>query len=216
MRRISSVLLASLIVGACSGSRNETPPPAASAMATVAVPSIGVPATVTPLPPTPVPIATTSPTAEATSSRCPVVSPMTIEAFGLGNEAGCFGREDLQVQGFVDAPPGIGFGPTWIEPKWLFFPVFEWALWTLPPGDGQDCGGKEPCNSMFVFVNPDSGVTFAGPPRWVIVTGHVNDPAAATCHYASDPPQEFTEADNASARESCAGRFVVTRVDDAP
>ena len=216
MRRIAYLLLVACLVGACDGSRSSASPPATSAPGTAGVTPAILPATATPLPSSPAAVATASDTADATSTACPAVSPMTIDAFWHAAEAGCFGTEDLQIQGYIDAPPGIGFGPTWIEPKWLYFPVFTWALWPVPPGDDQSCGGVDPCNGMFVFVNPKSGDIFKGPARWVIVTGHINDPAAATCHFASDPPQEFSDADNAAARESCAGQFVVTRVVNAP
>ena len=215
MRRISCLILAGCLAAGCDGARNQMPS-RRSEVATVGPTATAIPATATPVSPSPSKAATATGTPDATSSVCPAVSPMTIDAFWQSAEAGCFGTEDLQIQGYIDAPPGIGFGPTWIEPKWLYFPASRWALWPVPPGDDQSCGGVDPCSGMFVFVNPASGDIFTGPARWVIVTGHINDPASATCHYASDPPRAFTDADNASARESCAGQFVVSRVLDAP
>jgi hypothetical protein len=208
--RISMSVLA-LTAAACTGGPATALPTAGpTAGAAQPTPSPVVIATTSPTP-------TPAPTPEVTEAGCPTVTPMTIIAFWNGvEEAACFDDEDIEIQGWIDAPVGIGFEPTWIEPKWLSFPVFDWALWSLPPGPDQDCGGAEPCTSMFAFLNPDSGVLFEGPPRWVIVTGHLNDPASATCHYASDPPRTFTAEDDARARETCAERFVLTAVREAP
>lgn len=215
MVRGGSQALVALVVAACTGA--GTPSPGTSAVEVpTGTPSAAPSAATSPspiVPSGPRPTSTPVPTSAITEPTCPTTSPIDLDDLNLEE---CVGSHDVEVRGWVDAPVGVGFEPTWIEPSWLYFPVFEWALWSRPPGPDQDCGGIEPCNSMFVFVNPDSDVVFEGPPRWVIVTAHTHDPASTTCHWVSEPPRTFTAEEDAEAREHCASSFVITAVRDAP
>ena len=69
----------------------------------------------------PQPTATPGPTPEVTAVPCPTSSPIPLEDLNFEE---CVGPEDIEVRGWIDAPVGIGFEPTWIEPSWLYFPVF--------------------------------------------------------------------------------------------
>jgi hypothetical protein len=73
------------------------------------------------------------------------------------------------------------------------------------------------CVWFFVHINPASGLTLDGPPRWVIVTGHREDPASAQCRwvYPDNWPLE-TDLDDASAVDLCLQQFILVSVRDAP
>jgi hypothetical protein len=165
---------------------------------------------------TPVPVATQpAPTAALpTPVICPGAQPFTVEQYAeiVHEEPGCFGPADVTIRGWIDEPPIVGFMPPIIEPGWLAYPPEPTlALWSGPP-DSSECPDSD-CAAMFVHIRPGSNVRFDLPARWVIVTGHSLDPAAATCQYEGIPtptdeaPGDFT---------GCNVQFVITRVSDAP
>jgi hypothetical protein len=68
-----------------------------------------------------------------------------------------------------------------------------------------------------LHVDPSSGLSLDfPPPRWVLVRGHLRDPAAETCHfvYAGDSTEE--RMPDAMAIESCRQGFVLVSYQDAP
>ena len=92
-------------------------------------------------------------------------------------------------------------------------------LWSIPRlGDEHGCSlDIEPdCASIFIYLDPASGLSFGDEPGWVIVTGHVADPAAATCHYVVGPDWPGDRPDDEIARIECGGHFVVTGVSPSP
>jgi hypothetical protein len=207
MHRFATSALVALLVAACAG--QGSPSPSTAAIATSAPTPTARPSA------TPRPTPTLDPTPAVTEDPCPTTSPISIEDLHLDE---CNRSGGVDVRAWIDKPDGgIGFECCdFIRPAWLYLPDFAWALWNRQPGPDQDCAGLEPCTSLFVNVHPDAGFELGGPARWVIVTGHTNDPASASCHWVSDPPREFTEEEDAAAREHCAGSFVITAIRDAP
>ena len=78
------------------------------------------------------------------------------------------------------------------------------------PDASYDCGGQGGCPWVFVHVPPGSSLTFNARGRWVKVTGHIGDPAAAACHYVypSDSTQNEKLPDS-DAQRWCSEGFVV-------
>ena len=141
-----------------------------------------------------------SPSASASASvtsspRCPDSEPdlaFLISMTGWERLA-CFGDRPMTVVGTYGCGGCGGTEPGIYEPSWLAAPVhidFLWVDWRI--GAPLD-----------LHIAPDSGLAF--PPEGSIVrmTGHFNDPAAATCI--------FTGADGnpETIEEGCREAFVV-------
>lgn len=223
MVRLASLLAKALFVAGCAAIP-PSPSPAASTAAVVATPTANPTATPPPTsPPTAIP--TTEPTTEQdptrepipTSGSCPGDSNLTIALY-LDSDLSCFGSTDVEFRGWLDYPSAIGFSPPGVKPKWLYFPSSNLsALWQVPPvGPENQCAEGFVCAYMFLHVDPASDVTLTGPPRWLIVNGHRDDPNAARCHYVY--PEDWTEPhlDDAVAVATCRQSFVLTAVHDAP
>jgi hypothetical protein len=92
------------------------------------------------------------------------------------------------------------------------------TLWDAQPvGPDQSCEVEgRGCAWFFLHVDPAAGPVFEPRPRWIIATGHVDDPAAETCHYVY--PEDWTEgrADDANAIATCRAQFVLVAIRDAP
>jgi hypothetical protein len=129
----------------------------------------------------------------------------------------CFGSHDVRVLGWLDRPPVFGFTPPEIRPNWLAYPpdgTMYFTLFGAPPSDPEHTCAD--CQGFFVHLPPDSTIVLEGPARWVIVTGHRHDPAAARCHYVEPPDDDLGELpDDSSARAHCRQMFVLTAVEDA-
>jgi hypothetical protein len=88
------------------------------------------------------------------------------------------------------------------EPAWLACSPFSLQA----PGDTRKVGPSE----LFVAIHPSANVSIAIEPyAQVRVTGHFDDPAAATCHETQLGDAE-TLAPAAETIERCRGEFVVT------
>ena len=192
------LLVATLILVA--GCAAETPPPSSAS------PTAG-PTTSTAPTPTAVPVGT-----------CPTNSPMTVRQFVEADPNCAIGR-DVEIRGWLDAPPAIGFEPPGIEPSWLnWFGGLSFIYETGPVGPDGICetDGGRGCADFVWSIDPASGLELTGPPRWVIVRGHLDDPAAQTCRYVY--PEDWTaeRAADAQAVETCRQRFVIVAFRDAP
>lgn len=196
MSRLPLVLASVLLLAACEAATPSAPVASPSARPT---PSL-VPT------PTPVPVGT-----------CPTDSPMTVRQF-VNADASCAIGRDVEIRGWLDAPAGIGFGPPGIEPSWLnWYGGLSVLYETGPVGPDGNCQtpGGEACASFFWALNPASGLELSGPPRWLTVKGHLDDPAAQTCRFVY--PEDWTDArrDDAEAVETCRQRFVIVEFRDA-
>ncbi len=152
-----------------------------------------------------------SPTASAIpASPCDSASPVRVDRLNVGGRA-CFGSNDMQVLGWVAPSWGIGGTSTGVVPSWLGETMTDPVLW-LKPRNPEGCFSEDDCVWVFVHVRPTGGVAFALPERWVEVTGHFDDPAAATCRWdgRSNPPGDTLQ----QAVDRCRDAFVVTAVRD--
>jgi len=194
------VLGAALIVGCGSAGASPTPSIAttASAAAGQATPTL---ASVSPT-------AVTSPSGQASavaSFDCGSKPPdlATIVALDPAARLACFGGSTLVFQATVSkAISDCGIGPR-VEPAWFCLPgVF---LDTPAPASGP--------GPLDVYWDPASGITAATfrSGKTVQITGHFDDPAAATCHVASVPAGQSPAAPDAVVL-SCRETFVVTGV----
>src|SRR5262245_13753466 len=224
MGRIARLLVIVPLVAACATAPGVTGVPISSGVATGPSPTAGAPTTGphTGAPPSAAPsmvaaspAATPLPSSTEAAGGCPTNSPLTVAEFGDAFFL-CFGPEDVEIRGWIDAPSDVGFEGPAIEPGWLAYPAEPIRmLWNSPPGDDQTCGGAPGCGGIFVHISPGSDITFDGPPRWVIATGHTMDPVAATCHYVAENAT-FNPEENSFAQLTCQGHFVLTGLRDAP
>jgi hypothetical protein len=132
----------------------------------------------------------------------------TIEALIAldGNDrVGCYGSRDVSFRAWI-VDPGEGYGGTCpqISPSWLQVCVLpDWWL----------SAGKSAEGSLDGLKRPDATGDLAGVGRWVNVTGHFDDPAAATCRLAvGDGAAEDLPPAGWFVLQ-CRMRFVVTRMD---
>lgn len=152
-------------------------------------------------------------------SFCPTEPILTI--YAARANAACFHGKALRVVGWLDKLPAIDSDGPAIAPDWLNFPTATLpALWSVKPlvQDGlpacsTDSGGNlDDCDWNMTFVNPASGLSLGKTPRWVIVTGHFDDPVAETCRYTSGGPFGDQIPPAVYARQACRSEFVVTGV----
>ncbi|MEO8468679.1 MAG: hypothetical protein ABI573_03310 [Chloroflexota bacterium] len=113
------------------------------------------------------------------------------------------------MTGWLAPSWGIGGISSGIVPAWLGDWDQEPVLWLKPhPADG--CNLEDDCVWIFVHVQPGSGLTLGPPERWVELTGHLDDPVAATCDWTGVGEPIATEA----VVPICRARFVATSVSD--
>jgi hypothetical protein len=120
----------------------------------------------------------------------------------------------VNLIGWADRPIATGVEPPSIDPAWLAYwlPAPISTLWSeRPVGESPECV-TEGCAWIFVHIVPGSGVTFATKPGWVLVTGHLNDPLAETCHWVYAPDMDVGTLNDISARRQCRGSLVLTNV----
>lgn len=219
MTRFALLFGCALMLAACfagnppSGTAALASPAEVTALptTTAATPSVG-PTVVPTLLPTPVP----------GSGLCPTDSPLTVRQLVFTDALLCFGRSAVRVRGWLDLPPSIGFEPPSIEPGWVYYPAPDApTIWEAKPAGRDNCEvDGEQCAWFFPHINPASGLTLDGPPRWLILTGHYLDPAAETCHWVypddwPDAPSDTPES-RAAAVALCRQGFVLDSFVDAP
>ena len=219
---IRRLVLVAVLVGGCAQGGVPTAP-ATQAIATNALPT-GTPtpsaaASASPDPTAshpPEPTAEPSIEPERTPKPCPTAQVLTVDEF-VDARFACFGDEDIKIRGWVDYPTPLGFEGPWIEPDWLAYPVPDAiALWSaVPRGEFHRCPAAEPdCEWFFPHLKPGSGLSFLPVERWVIVTGHVHDPAAEACHYEDPVTGERLPLDETDAIRQCRHGFVVTAIEE--
>lgn len=201
MTRLGLVVGSIVLVAACSGATAAPTPTAAPA------------ATRSPAPterPTPTPV--------EGAGICPTDSPLTVLQFSNADPE-CFGGSELVIRGWLDEPPGMGFEGPLIKPEWVAYPAAGLpTLWTGRPVEPDHVcpAAGLPCAWFFLHLNPASGLDLDISPREITVTGHLDDPAAATCHYTYDDNWEGDRPDDANAVAECRTKFIVVSFSDAP
>lgn len=142
--------------------------------------------------------------------------PLDVNHLGeLGGSGGldCFGSEELSLPAARDSTCGEGSNSWVVEPLW--FLVRDIILVQL---NAQD----EPLRELGALLHPEvvgdweDGVCTADyRPATAQVTGHYDDPAAASCSIR-DPESAQPEIDLRYAAYWCRTAFVVTRVEPLP
>jgi hypothetical protein len=194
MHRSAVALFAAVVLAGCSAPGEPSPTAPASAAAT------GAP---TSREPTAAPSPTTKP--------CPTETPMSVDAY-LAADPSCFGAADVTIAGWEDlptytsqkqAPPN---SPTWLT---AFVPAILEP--TIPHRDCDEDSG--PCSWIDVHIDPASKLAFETDGAWVVVTGHRDDKAAASCKLAGPMPDgsDQTPAPDAVV-DLCRASFVLTSV----
>lgn len=216
-KRSGALFLGALLIAACQPGAS-TPPAATATAAAVESAEPSAPATAAP---------TVEPTIEPTAAPTeqPVVTPVPIDPScpNASDEVisvqeyvdaptSCF-RFGVQVRGWLDTPPPLGFEPPLVLPSWIYYPANSAAsLWHQPPPEPDHiCANGEDCWWFFPHMDPDVDLGFAPLDRWVILTGHTRDPRARNCHYDGEGPNP-----NPELVVICGRQLVVTDIDAAP
>lgn len=171
------------------------------------VPVVDPPAGPAPVPPTTAfPVVPTGPL--KASAPCPA-GPVTIAkivATDANDRVACFGSRQLTFRAWV-VDPGVGYGGACLQvnPTWLQECVLpDWLLASNRTGTGEIHG------QLHALKRPDATGDLTGVSRWVDVTGHFDDPAAATCQVEAGPSPG--EPPVAWFVLQCREQFVVTRI----
>lgn len=127
----------------------------------------------------------------------------------------CLGRSEIRVTGWLADPEGIGWGSPRIEPAWLGdMLAIRRVLWLKPLVPDRWCIEDTDCLWMHL-TSPDASELPLTPDRWVTITGHVDDPAAATCHWTGPEGTYSRPLTRVEAVALCRSHFVVTAIEDA-
>ena len=216
MTRFALLSICVLVFAACFAGN---PQASGTAVTPTLAPATAAPSAVAQASATPALEPSTAPTAVPGSGLCPTDSPLTPLQL-VETASSCFGRSAIQVRGWLDGPPSIGFEPPTIKPGWMYYPAPEApTIWEQQPAGQDDCFvGDRQCAWFFPHIKPTSVLTIDGPPRWLVLTGHFDDPAAVRCHwvYPDDTPLKDRVADDADAVALCRGGFIVDSFVDAP
>ncbi len=235
---IAPVFTAALLAG-CSGISSstgpETPTTAPSASPTGAAVSTST-ASATP---SPIPAATPTPTPDAGVSPTVAPSPSSTGATGIdgcptppvdlattrdlvraGKAVKCFGSRSLTFRAYVPTTEGLGgvsgwkMTPAWLADDWMGAilqpkPLTEqdqdaWLIARVPPSLGR-CAITDEGAPACPFGQHLDG--------YVAVTGHFDDPAAATCKSAPWESGQDPGPSKAKMVARCRARFVVTRIE---
>ena len=141
--------------------------------------------------------------------RCPAepLDASAIATLSRADRVGCFGGRDLTLRAWV-VDPGEGYGGTCPGriPDWLQDCVLP--VWLLR----GTADNADPTAALHALRRPDATGDLSGVGRWVRLTGHFDDPAAATC--ADTIASGFVEdpVPLASLVRDCRTEFVVTRM----
>jgi len=148
---------------------------------------------------------------------CPADATLSALDF-LDADPACF-DENVRVFGWLDDPPGMGFDGYTVKPEWLYYPPTSRlsAVWTqVPIEPDHSCPQvSDGCGWFLIHFPSENPIDLGTQPRWVVVTGHLNDPASDTCAYVL-PSDDPGPVDNTVAIESCRGQFVAIALEDAP
>ena len=127
----------------------------------------------------------------------------------------CYGSADLQFVAFRATPEGLGGTTSYqVEPAWLDS-ALTFGNGLMLTNEQNEVTYSSPW--LDASVPPDLHEAFASlEGQWVEVSGHFDDPAAASCHATWGDP-EWTPTP-AEIIESCRNRFVLTSIEavDSP
>jgi hypothetical protein len=130
----------------------------------------------------------------------------------------CYGDAELTVQAHAATLSGVMDCPGALEPAWLACGGQQVELFALQTGALPDVllAAKVPNRgpSMWATVHPDSGLDLhRGLDGAVTVTGHFDDPAAATCRHTAWAESLGPAPPLAEVIAGCRSRFVITQIE---
>jgi hypothetical protein len=122
-------------------------------------------------------------------------------------QAVCRGDAPITTRAYIPRCDGCDSGsePTSIEPAWLAQPSADRVLRLSPIDDGD-------WSWLEAILDPSLRYRPGWEGHWVTVTGHFDDPAAATCRMEPRLEEELWYPGHAQVVRDCRGRFVVTSV----
>ncbi len=235
---IAPALAAALLTG-CTGTSPSTAPamPTAAPLASptgespAASTASAIPSATAPSTPTPTlgnaasPTAVPSPSATAATgvAGCPTPPVDLATARDLvraGKAVTCFGPRALTFRAYVPTTEGLGGASAWkMTPAWL---ADDWMGVILQP---EPLTEQDQDAWLIARVPPSlgrCGITDEGAPAcpfgphldgYVVVTGHFDDPAAATCKSTAWESGQDPGPSKAKMVARCRARFVVTRIE---
>ena len=195
-----------IAVDACSGTGPTAAPPSTTPAPSVVASASGVvasPPAGSATPPASLPVASSEPLPSGCVSPPPDLA--TIVALDPAARLACFGQTSITFAATIFKPIlDCGIGPQ-IEPAWFCFPGVFVAVPNAPPDSGLA--------ALDAYWKPGSGLTAASftIDKTVTITGHFDDPAAASCHITSQPAGQSQEP-AADVVLACREAFVVTAV----
>ena len=213
---IIGLAISGILVAGCSGAVPTTSPSGVPSLSPVEV-SAGPTATASPEP-----VVTEDPSNSPQPTAAACVAPVSVSDFGgwpgsppIDQILRCFGDRDFVVTGYLAPPEGIGgiangITPTWLG-EWSGLPVVLHA--NVNPAD--TCGDDVDCSWAFLFA-PKPALLPLTPARWVRLTGHFDDPVAATCRATPGYEGQDGPETDAQAIATCRGHFVVTKIQTVP
>jgi hypothetical protein len=119
--------------------------------------------------------------------------------------AACFGEAPITFRGWLTAAGGCGgLRPGTYEPAWLAGNFSRIAI-VLAPYETPyyDCGSA---------AQPPTLTQLPAKQRWVVITGHYNDPASESCRFTPTPTYKGAGPGQASLDLYCRQVFVATSV----
>jgi hypothetical protein len=148
---------------------------------------------------------------DPTTEACPAL-PRDLPEFLVLDRATalvCFGDSPITMRAWsVGCDQCYGYGPGVSEPAWLMAPTDnQLYLSPIQPADYSSDWSTNAVLAPSVAVEPGWSKG-----AWIELTGHFDDPAAGTCHYAPSPQEWAYMSDRQSYQDSCRQTFVVTRV----
>lgn len=118
---------------------------------------------------------------EAASGPCPSAPPTKVDGYLALDPAlwpTCFGDRSLSIRGFVGDCGGCGGATTQQgTPEWLMDPLGYADFWLNPAVVSAESGR----GGFGVIIDPKHPVRVPDVNKPVVLTGHFDDPAAATC-----------------------------------
>ena len=216
MTRLALVAFAALIVAGCAqpAARPSEPTITSTPAVALASPSGLTSPTIESSPSASV-VETAEASAPPTSpAPCPPSDRLRVAVLLAANPS-CFGDRALIVIGWAAKPPIFGVLPPAIAPRWLWsWATTEFVVWDHSRGSESDlaCSQGQCPPYFFLYSAPGTSIDLTGWKGWVRLSGHLNDPAAETCHYVYPPGWTETPFPDGDARAQCRSAFVVTAI----
>jgi hypothetical protein len=121
----------------------------------------------------------------------------------------CFGHDALTIEGFVTGCGGCG-GTSAVagSPSWLLDPLGYSAFWLAGAVVPASTGG----GGFGVWIDPAHPIAIPAAGTHVFLTGHFDDPAAATCQLVPLVRLSVPLPNPGDAVATCRRSFVASKI----